>query len=165
MKFTHPTALAVVSLLISAFAEPGSSTKDIVTGTHRSPSLTMTASNLTVSPTSLTFGPIPVNSFVYAMVTITNTGDAADYIASATPVEGTFFATFAGTCNTSVDPNDPLERNYWIPAGGSCTFQWGYHPTTRGGGKPPWTQTGSGTLTFDSHAPISISFTGLATPH
>ena len=154
MKFTSPIAVAAVSLLLSAYAEP-----------RRSTSLPVPASNLSVSPTSLTFGPIAVNGFTFAMVTITNSGDAADYIATATPVEGTFFATFGGTCNTSIDPSDPLQRNYWIPAGGSCTFQWGFHPTTRGGGRPPWTSTGSGTLFFDSHAPISISFTGLATPH
>ena len=165
MKFTSPIALAVVSLLVSAYAEPGSSTMGIVTGARPSSSLTVTASNLSVSPTSLTFGPIAVNAFVYAMVTITNSGDAADYIQTATPGEGTFFATFGGTCNTSIDPDNPSLGNYWIPAGGSCTFQWGYHPTTRGGGRPPWTQTGTGTLIFVGHAPISISFTGLATPH
>ena len=165
MKIVQPIALAGLSVLISAYAEPGSSTTSVVIGARPGASQMVVSSILSVSPTSLSFGPTPVNTFAYAIVTISNTGDAADYIAGASPVEGTFFATFAGTCNTSIDPNDPNQRNYSIPAGGSCTFQWGYNPTTRGGGKPPWMQTGTGTLTFDSHAPISIPLTGLATPH
>lgn len=164
MKITHPFALMGFSLLVGAYGNAGSSAKSVVTGVRLGASMAV-ASNLSVTPTSLTFGPTPVNTFVYDLVTISNSGDAADYIVTATPSEGTFFATFGGTCNVSVDPTDPNQRNYWIPAGGSCTFQWGYHPTTRGGGKPPWTQTGTGTLIFLNHAPISIPFTGLATPH
>lgn len=164
MKITHPFALIGVSLLVGAYGNTGSSTKSVITGVRLGASMAA-ASNLSVTPTSLTFGPTPVNSFVYAMVTISNSGDAADYIVTATPSEGTFFATFGGTCNLSIDPTDPAQRNYWIPAGGSCTFQWGYHPTTRGGGRPPWTETGTGTLIFLNHASISIPLTGLATPH
>jgi hypothetical protein len=168
MNVTRPIALATLSVLVSACAEPVSPTSHVVIGTRSSVSPT-SASILTVSPTSLTFGPTPVGTFDYEIVTISNSGDAADYISTvnfptATP-DPPFFPTFGGSCNTSIDPNDPNQRNYWIPAGGSCTFQWGFHPTTRGGGRPPWTATGSGTLSFDSGASFSIDFTGLSTPH
>lgn len=166
MHFTRPIALAALSVLVSACAEPVSPTNGTVIGAPPRAEVSITSSNLTVSPTSLTFGPVKVGTFAYAFVTISNSGDAADYISTATATpDPPFFPTFAGTCNTSIDPNDPNQRNYWIPAGGSCTFQWGFHTTKRGGGRPPWTHTGSGTLYFDSAAPISIAFTGLATPH
>ncbi len=166
MKVTRPIALAALSVLVSACAEPVSPTNRIVIGARSSASPTILSSNLTVSPTSLTFGPTPVGTFAYAIVTISNSGDAADYISTATATpDPPFFPTFAGTCNTSIDPNDPNQRNYWIPAAGSCTFEWGFHPTTHGGGRPPWTHTGTGTLFFDSSPSLSIDFTGLATPH
>ena len=163
MNVSRPIALAALSVLISACAEPVSPTNRAVIGTSPSASVITASSNLTVSPTSLTFGPTPVGTFAYDIVTISNSGDADDYISTATATpDFPFFPTFGGTCNTSIDPNG---RSYWIPAGSSCTFQWGFHPIKRGGGRPPWTITGSGTLYFDSFAPISISFTGLSTPH
>lgn len=121
-------------------------------------------SNLAVTPSSITFPTTPVGGFSYDTVTISNTGDTADYLVTATASpDPPFFPTFGGTCNTSIDPNG---RTYWIPAGGSCTFQWGYHPTTRPGkGRPPWTQTGTGTLFFDSGTTLAVSFTGQVSPH
>ncbi len=163
MNVTRPIALAALSVLVSACAEPVCPPNPLAIGAPPRGSVITASSNLTVSPTSLTFGPTPVGSFAYDIVTISNSGDADDYISTATATpDFPFFPTFTGTCNTSIDPNG---RNYWIPAGSSCTFQWGFHPIKRGGGRPPWTITGSGTLYFDSFAPISISFTGLSTPH
>jgi hypothetical protein len=112
---------------------------------------------LSVSPTTVAFAPTPVGVISYEIVTITNTGDATDFISSATPVESPFFATFAGTCNTSVDPI--TLKNYYIPAGSSCTFQWGFDPSR------PGRQTGTGTLNFESGATLTVSFTGRALPH
>jgi len=112
---------------------------------------------LSVSPTSVAFAPTPVGGFSYEIVTITNTGDATDFISSATPVESPFFATFGGTCNFSVDPI--TGKNYYIPAGSSCTFQWGFNPSR------PGRQTGTGTLNFESGATLTVSFTGRALPH
>jgi len=112
---------------------------------------------LSVSPTAVAFAPTPVGGFSYEIVTITNTGDATDFISSATPVESPFFATFGGTCNFSVDPI--TGKNYYIPAGSSCTFQWGFNPSR------PGRQTGTGTLNFESGATLTVSFTGRALPH
>jgi hypothetical protein len=112
---------------------------------------------LSVSPTTVAFAPTPVGEFSYEIVTITNTGDATDFISSATPVESPFFATFAGTCNTSIDPISG--KNYYIPPGFSCTFQWGFNPSR------PGRQTGTGTLSFESGATLAVAFTGRGLPH
>lgn len=111
---------------------------------------------LSVSPTAVTFATVSVGAFDYQMVTITNSGDATDYISTAT-ADAPFFPTFGGTCNTSIDPNDPNHRNYWIPAGSSCTFQWAFNPTTH-----PGKYTGTGTLIFDVSSPLNVSLTGKA---
>ena len=114
---------------------------------------------ISVSPTSIEFANTITGNFTYETVTISNTGDAADYLTTATPFEGTFFATFGGTCNVSIDPNDPTERNYWIPANESCTFQWGFHPPH------PGKFHGTGTLIFDNSPSITLSFTARGTQH
>lgn len=112
---------------------------------------------LSVSPTTVAFAPTPIGGFSYEIVTITNSGDATDFISSATPVESPFFATFAGGCNFSVDPISG--KNYYIPPGSSCTFQWGFSPGRAG------RQTGTGTLSFESGATLTVSFTGRGLPH
>ena len=114
---------------------------------------------ISVTPTSVTFANTLVGEFSYQVVTISNTGNAADYLTVAIPSEGTFFQTGGGTCNASVDPNDPNQRNYWIPAGFSCTFQWGFNPSK------PGKQTGTGTMIFDNSPSIDLSFTGRGTKH
>jgi hypothetical protein len=112
---------------------------------------------LSVSPTAVVFAPTPVGEFSYEIVTITNTGDATDFISSATPVASPFFATFGGTCNFSVDPISG--KNYYIPPGSSCTFQWGFNPSR------PGRQSVTGTLYFESGATLTVSLTGRALPH
>lgn len=114
---------------------------------------------LTVAPTSITFANTIVGDFDYQEVTITNAGDAADYLTTATPSAGTFFTTFGGSCNLSIDPDDPNQRNYWIPAGGSCTLQWAFNPSK------PGKQTGTGTLVFDISPSVDVSLTGRGTKH
>ena len=111
---------------------------------------------ISVSPTSVGFANTVAGEFNYQMVTISNTGDADDYVSTAAPPEGTLFATFGGSSNFSVDPNDPT-HNYRIPANGSCTFQWGFHPPH------PGKFTGTGTLTFENSPSITLSFTGKGT--
>lgn len=105
---------------------------------------------LSVSPTAITFANTAVGEFDYQIVTITNSGDEADYILTAN-ADQPFFPTFGGTCNFSVDGNG---QNYYIPAGTSCTFQWGFNPAK------PGKSTGEGTLFFQSGAKIDVSFTG-----
>jgi len=113
---------------------------------------------LSVTPTAITFAPTVVGAFNYQLVTITNSGDAADYITTATASPNPpFFPTFGGTCNTSIDPNN--NKNYYIPPGFSCTFQWGFHP------EKPGRRPGTGTLFFDSGATLAVTFSGVATPH
>ena len=112
---------------------------------------------LSVSPTAVVFAPTPVGEFSYEIVTISNTGDATDFISSATPVESPFFATFGGTCNVSIDPISG--KNYYIPPGSSCTFQWGFNPGR------PGRQTGTGTLNFESGATLTVALTGRGLPH
>jgi hypothetical protein len=112
---------------------------------------------LSVSPTALVFATTVVGDFAYGIVTVTNSGDAADYISTATADPNPpFFPTFAGTCNTSVDGNG---QNYYIPAGTSCTFQWGFHPSRAG------RVNGSATLSFQSGATLTIDLTGMGKPN
>jgi hypothetical protein len=108
---------------------------------------------MSVSSTSLTFPTTVVGEFAYLTITIYNNGDADEYLYTAT-ASGDFFPTFGGTCNTSIGPTG---RNYYIPAGTSCTFQWGFHPSH------PGKHIGTGILDFDISPSISISLTGRAT--
>ena len=112
---------------------------------------------LSVSPAAITFATVAPGEFDYQLVTVANTGDADDYIqtATATP-DPPFFPTFGGTCNTSIGPDGVT--NYFIPAGGSCTFQWGFHPAR------PGKQTGTGTLVFVTSAPITVTFSAKSKP-
>jgi len=112
---------------------------------------------LSVSPATVVFAPTPVGGFTYATVTITNSGDAADFISTATPVEPPFFAPFAGTCNTSVDPISG--KNFYLLPGSACTFQWGFNPSRAG------RQTATGTLYFESGATLTVSLIGRGLPH
>ena len=115
------------------------------------------SSILSVSPSAVVFSNTTVGTFDYQMVTVSNTGTDGDYIATADAVPNPpFFPTFAGTCNTSIGPSG---ANYWIPAGESCTFQWGFHPSK------PGKQSGVGTLSFASGATASVTLTGKGTPH
>ena len=164
MNVKRAIALATLSVLTNACSEPVSPTSRTLPATRSSVEPSIASSNLTVSPASLFFGPTAFGSFDYDIVTISNTGDAADYITTATATpDNTFFPTFAGTCNTSVDPDDPNDppRNYYIPAGGSCTFQWGFSPPVR----RPRFYAGSGTIYFDSGASLTITFGAFGIPH
>ena len=140
--FAAGTILAFIVATVSGFAVGGG---------------TATAAGLTLSPTALTFAPTTVGDFDYQMVTITNGGAEAEYISTATTSGNPpFFPTYGGTCNFSVDETN---KNYYIPAGESCTFQWGFHPAR------PGKQMGTGTLYFDSGATLTVTFTGKGTPH
>jgi hypothetical protein len=112
---------------------------------------------LSVSPTTVAFPLTPVGGFSYEIVTITNTGDAPDFLTTATPGEPPLYATFGGTCNLSIDPN--TQKNYYIPAGSSCTFQWAFNPSRAG------RQAATGTLIFESGATLTVLLTGRALPH
>jgi hypothetical protein len=112
---------------------------------------------LTYFPRPVDFGTTVVGEIAYQLVTIQNNGDADDYLSTATATDP-FFPTFGGTCNTSLDPLDPT-HNYRIPAGGSCTFQWGFNPTH------PGKYNGTGTLQFEQSATLPVNFVGRGTKH
>ena len=113
---------------------------------------------LSVSPSVVVFPNTPVGSACpgdncsYAEVTITNNGTATEHLisAEATP-DPPFWPTFGGTCNTP--------DAYFLPAGESCTFQWGFKP------EHPGKSNGVGTVSFESGASVGVVLTGRGTPH
>jgi hypothetical protein len=120
--------------------------------------IAIAASNLTVSPTLLSFddavvgAACPGTGCTYAEVTITNGGDALEHLSTATTdPEPPFFPTFGGSCNT---PNA-----YDIPVGESCTFQFGFKP------QHPGKFTGTGTINFDSGASVTVDLVGFGRHH
>jgi hypothetical protein len=111
---------------------------------------------LSVAPNPVVFAPTTVGGFNYQLVTVSNSGEVGEYIATATPVDADpFFATFAGTCQGSTGPGGA----YYVPPSGSCTFQWGFKPSR------PGKVTGSGTLSFASGATLNLAFSGKGMPH
>ena len=114
--------------------------------------------SLTVAPTSLSFPNTPVGpdcpgaNCTYAMVTITNTGSGTEHLVGAAAGSyGPFWPTYGGTCNT---PN-----MYFLPAGASCTFQWGFKP------EHPGRVRDTGTINFESGESVSIELDGRGSPH
>jgi len=112
---------------------------------------------LTYFPRPVDFGTTMVGEISYQLITIQNNGDADDYLVTATATDP-FFPTFGGTCQTLVDPNDPTHK-YRIPAGQSCTFQWGFNPDH------PGKFTGTGTLDFEQNITLPVNFVAKAKKH
>jgi hypothetical protein len=158
-RFPHPRRLAMTKHRWSQPVRAAGLTVLVMFATSATRSrVAVVGPILSVTPTAVTFDPTVVGGFNYQFVTITNSGDAADYITTATASPyPPFFATFAGTCNTSIDPNN--QQNYYIPPGFSCTFEWGFNPAK------PGRRPGTGTLVFQSGATLAVTFAGVATPH
>jgi hypothetical protein len=108
-----------------------------------------TAANpkLTVSPATLSFGSVALNSTATGSVTLTSSGTSAVTINSAS-ITGTGFSTVAGTFPTTLSPNQSL------------TLQLQFKPTAAG--------SATGKLTISSNsttgatATVSLSGTGAA---
>jgi hypothetical protein len=113
--------------------------------------------SLTVSPSSLTFPPTPVgpdcpgDNCAYADVTISNSGPDTEHLVGADAPSGAFWPTFGGTCN--------VQHLYFLPAGQSCTFQWGFKP------EKPGQRRDTGHISFESGASLSVELEGRGTPH
>jgi hypothetical protein len=103
-----------------------------------------------IDPDSLEFPPTLVGDYGYAMATITNTGPDDDVLIGVLPQGEPLFPTQAGTCNL---------QNWIIPAGTSCTYQFGFHP------QRPGRVRSTLTLHFGSGATLAMSLTGRGRPH
>jgi streptogramin lyase len=107
---------------------------------------------LTVTPASVVFADTASGTTnpSYALVTITNNGPGAQTLttASATP-DPPFFPTFGGTCN--------VQYAYTIPAGASCTFQFGFNPPAAG------SYSGTGSISFSSGVVLNVALAGTGT--
>ncbi len=106
-------------------------------------------SNLTVSPSVVVFSDTPVGAISYAEVTITNNGSNAEPITGAEPANAPLWATWGGTCNVIYGKA--------VPAGASCTFQWGFKPDR------PGRVSTIGTISFHSGASLGVVLTGKGT--
>lgn len=110
------------------------------------------SSNLTVSPAVVVFPNTPVGTdcpgvnCTYAMVTITNNGSQTEQLVTA-EADSPFWPTYGGTCNATYA--------YYLPAGESCTFQWGFKPVH------PGRVVGVGTVSFKSGASVGVLLTGV----
>ena len=108
-------------------------------------------SGLTATPDPLVFpnatagAACPGAGCSYAMITITNNLGTAQTITGGFG-GGPFWVTWGGTCNTATKT---------IAAGGSCTLQWGFAPTTAG-----TTSTGTGTVPFASGLNLTLGLKG-----
>jgi hypothetical protein len=109
--------------------------------------------SLSVAPTTLTFPDTPVGpacpgaNCTYGIVTITNNGAATEHLITASAGSaGPFWPTFGGTCN--------YPGMYFLPAGASCTFQWGFKPDH------PGRAHATGQITFESGASVSVALDG-----
>ena len=112
--------------------------------------------SMSVSPSAITFAKAtsgapcsPGPGCTFAEVTVTNNGATTVTLttASATP-NPPFFPTFGGTCNVTYA--------YAIPAGASCTFQWGFRPVK------PGKFAGTGTINFDNGDAVTVGLLGKA---
>jgi Domain of unknown function (DUF4082)/Abnormal spindle-like microcephaly-assoc'd, ASPM-SPD-2-Hydin/Fibronectin type III domain len=108
-----------------------------------------TAANpkLTVSPATLSFGSVAVNSTATGSVTLTSSGTSAVTINSAS-ISGTGFSTVAGTFPTTLSPNQSL------------TLQLQFKPTTAGAATGALTVSSNSTT--GATATVSLSGTGAA---
>ena len=93
-------------------------------------------SGLSYKSAHLIFPPTKVGAIRYQMATITNDGASAMTLTGATR-SGPFWPTWGGTCNS-------VQSQRVLPAGQSCTFQFGFNPS-----RPGW-QAGIGTIAFDT---------------
>jgi hypothetical protein len=107
-------------------------------------------SSVSIDPDSVEFPPTPVGAYSYEMATITNAGPADEMIVAVSPQGESLFPTQAGTCNL---------QGWVIPAGTSCTYQFGFHPDR------PGRVRNTLTLTFASGATIEVSLTGRGRRH
>jgi hypothetical protein len=105
------------------------------------------AAGLTVKPITVLM-KTTVGTFIYKMVTISNTGSTSETITGADATAAPFWMTWGGTCNN-------LTYDKVIPAHGSCTLQWGFHPTATG------LVTGLGNITFKGGATVSVFLNGI----
>jgi hypothetical protein len=112
-----------------------------------------TAGSLTVAPTVRHFqgkpvagAPCPGKGCVYALVKIRNRTANVETIVSATATNP-FWPTYGGTCN--------VVYAYAIPAGKTCTFQFGFKPTAAG-----TLYTGTGNVMFVSGETLTVTLIG-----
>jgi hypothetical protein len=115
--------------------------------------ISATAGSLTVAPAVRHFagrpiagGPCPGTGCVYALVKVHNRTASVETIATAAAT-APFWPTYGGTCN--------VKYAYAIPAGKSCTFEFGFRPTARG-----TLYTGSGTIIFVSGESRTVTLIG-----
>ena len=137
--------------------DPGARHAPAVPTTSSAQEVTV-AMSLSISPTTLSFSPTPVGpecpgaNCSYAEVTITNNGATTEHLVGATAGSpAPFWPTFGGTCNVA--------HMYFLPAGASCTFQWGFKP------EKPGRVRATGQISFESGESVSIELDGRGTPH
>jgi hypothetical protein len=106
--------------------------------------------SVAVEPDALEFPPTRVGDFSYAMATVTNAGPDDEVLVGVSPQGEPLFPTQAGTCNL---------QNWIIPAGTSCTYQFGFHP------ERPGRVRNIVTLHLASGATLDVSLTGRGRPH
>ncbi len=105
---------------------------------------------LSVSPAVVVFPDTSVGAISYQEVTISNTGSQTENLLTATADPNPpFWPTFGGTCNVNF--------GYAVPAGASCTFQWGFKPVH------PGRTVGVGTISFESGAALGVVLVGKGT--
>lgn len=105
---------------------------------------------LSISPETITFPPTRVGDFSYEMATITNAGPTDQTVVGVLPQGEALAPTQAGTCNA---------QNWLIPAGTSCTYQFGFHP------ERPGRVRNTLTIYFESGATVEVALTGRGRPH
>ncbi len=116
---------------------------------HASGSVTLSPAILTF-PNAVVGGPCQGSGCTYAEVTVANNTDATVTLVTAT-ASANFFPTYGGTCN--------VPDAFSIPAGASCTFQWGFKPAR------PGMSAGTGTITFGDGETPSVLLVGSGSPH
>ncbi len=94
-----------------------------------------------------TCGAVGSTSCTYASITITNGTAVTQTITTASTGTTIFWPTYGGTCNVTYA--------FAIPSGASCTFEFGFEPTTTS-----TTYTDTGTVNFDSGAALSVGLSG-----
>ena len=96
----------------------------------------VSVSGLSYKSTRLIFPPTKVGAISYQMATVTNDGATAMTLTGAAR-SGPFWPTWGGTCNS-------VQSQRVLPAGQSCTFQFGFNPSR------PGRQAGIGAIVFDT---------------
>ncbi len=92
-------------------------------------------------------GAVGSTSCTYASITITNGTAVTQTITTASAGTTIFWPTYGGTCNVTY--------GFMIPSGASCTFEYGFEPTTAS-----TTYTDTGTVNFASGAALSFGLSG-----